>query len=262
MFSCPSGVSFGLAVGGFEASTPLAGVSRDAASGIYRPSTLAQWQTVFNVSNVAVTLVQANTWVWLCDEASGNLVDKINGLALAPNATPAYQQTVSGWTATAVKMTDGTANQRFSSTDTSLPDIGTENGSLLAIVKFDSVGGVRGVGALGTTRAGMRHTGASPRMVCNVTTTSGAQAVGTSVARPWWIQHDETGSTQELVTDQEKVAGVFDGGVTGKSIQVGGTDATPATANYLYLALFKGVPLTAAQRKAILQTLGYPSIPW
>lgn len=253
------GAQYGMGTGmGFTSQIP--GVARDSTSGIYVPNSTAQWTAFMSF----IGLATGNpSFVWLCDEPSGNLVDEVAALALAPNASPLYNQPVSGWTRPGVGTVAGTANQRFSSANAALPDILTTSALQISYVGVSATGAVRAIQSLGTTRLETRHTSVSPRLVAGATTGTGAATVGTQV-RPWVSSVNRVGLSEALYTDQEKVPiGVFDGTVTGKFLELGAASVTPASATYLYHVLFTGAAaqLTDGQLRTMLQGLGW-TIAW
>lgn len=258
------GLRSGLNPGGV--ADPMAGVSRDATSGIYCPATLAEWNTVLSVAGVPITLTASDLWIWLCDEPSGNLVDEVNGLALVPNASPLFSQAVTGWSRPFVGMADGTAGQRFASADASLPDLSTTSALLLQYVQITATpAGVRGVSDMGTTVTEARVTATpSARIVSGGNTASGASNVGTAV-RPWLNVFDQTVDANILYTDQDKMVPTFGATVTGKSLRFGATaSAAAGPMRQGYGALIQGTKAewTSSQAKAVLQTLNWAGIPW
>lgn len=237
----------------------IPGVSRDATSLIYAPASSAEW-TAFMSS---IGLATGNpSFLWLCQDASGNLADQIGGTALVPANAPTYSNAVPGWTRVAVGTVDATANQKFQSTAAALPDLSVTAALLLAYVGFaSSPAAIRGVLGMGTTMSDARHDTVHPRLVSGANSATGVQTLGTQ-ARPWVNKADVPGGANVLYTDQEKVVPAV-GALTGKSIQLGSTGAVPASAFYLYAALFTGAAaqLTDAQVKTLLQGLGW-TIPW
>lgn len=256
------GPKVGLAVGvsADELGTGgLAGVTRDATSGIYCPASAAEWSALMTAAGLAT----GNPgFLWLMQDASGNMTDQIGSVPLAPANAPSYQQTVAGWSRLAGMTTDG-VNQVWSSTSALLPDLSATSALLLAYVGFPvAPGAVRGV--LGTglaTSVDVRHTGVSPRILSGANTGNGAATIGSPV-RPWVARNNFTGSTTTLLTDQEKVVAAY-GTPAGKQVRIGATAAIAAGAQYLYAAMFIGAAaeLSDAQVKTLLSTLGW-SIPW
>lgn len=93
-------------------------VTQDATSGVFIPQSSSEW-TTFNA---------ANGWanpdhLYLFQEASGSILDKIGSSNLTVAGSPAYQQTVASWSTKALKFTEATNNQR--ATSTSITNINT-----------------------------------------------------------------------------------------------------------------------------------------
>lgn len=241
----------------------IAGVSRDAASQKYVPATAAEWTTFMS----AIGLATGNpSFLWLCQEAAGNLAETISGVAslTAANA-PSYQQAVAGWTRLSVSCGDGTA-KGFSSVDASLPDISVTSALLLAYASIDSIPaathGITGLGAVTTSEARALATNiASAHDGAN--NANGATDVGTGIIRPWALKHNVTGSASALYTDQDKVVPTFGGTATGKKTALMSTLVTTAPTHINYVVEFVGsaAELSDAQVKTLLQGLGW-TIPW
>lgn len=250
------------------ASDPMASVARDATSGIYCPATLAQWNTVLSVAGVPITLNAADLWIWLCDEGAGNLVDEVNALALAPNAAPSYSNVVAGWARPFVGMADGTAGQRFSSTDASLPDLSTTSALLLTYTQVTATpAGVRGVSDMGTTTTESRITTVpNARLVSGASPAANGASVNVGTAvRPWLHVFNQTIDDDTLYTDQDKIVATFGATVTGKAARLGATSgaaAGPLRHGYAVKIQGSKAEWTSTQSKAVLQTLGWAGISW
>lgn len=254
--SITSGVRSGVLSGVRSGLNPTLGAvaTSDATSGKYVPISAAEY-TALGLSTPAS--------IWLMQEAIGDLADSVGSITLTANNSPAYQQSVSGWTRKAVKLTDGTANQNFGSSAAGLPDISTTSALLLLYAEVSTIGSTRGVALLGTTTAELRAlTTPSYRMVSGGNLSTGVSNP-TGAVRPIVIKVDRTNSACVAYTDQEKLAPTFDAAMTGKQLVVGYTGGTPPTVAYLYGALFTGAAAekSDAQVKAMLQTLGW-TIPW
>lgn len=233
----------------------------DATSSKGVPNSSAQWSTV--ITDNALTNWSAPNSLFLCQEASGDLADSIGSITLTANATPVYAQAVSGWTRTAVGTTDGTANQRFRSTQAGLPDLGTTSMLVLAYVAVtNNPASTRGVMGIGNPagierRAAVGTTSSLARAVAGSTSTSATEG-GTAV-RPIIIKIDRTGSTALYYSNIEKLSPTF-GTPAGKLLDLGATiGASPATNRYLYAAMWSG---SAAERsdqdiRDLLEALGW-----
>ena len=103
-------------------------VTTDATSGGAIPQTAAEWTSLLSGHGINNPFL-----LYRCQEASGNLIDSISGVAqMGAVGSPSYQQTVAGWASKAVHITNGNC---FFNTDSSLPDISSTSVMLFAWVK-------------------------------------------------------------------------------------------------------------------------------
>jgi hypothetical protein len=248
------------------ASDPLATVSRDATSGIYTPASAAEWTKVLTAAAIASGGPGST---WLCQEASGNLADSIGSVTLTANGAVTYRGGVGGWTRLAAGIPAATA-ARFQAAAGIGPNPASTSvlwlGYILAAVTANN----RGIMTIGGAAAGTNCeaftliTTHFPRLTCVAVTADGASDP-TAAVRPWIIRYDRTNSRVNLYTNQEKVTGTYNAGVTDGNKGFGATAnaAVACTASLLYGACFSGAAaeLTDAQIKKLLQTLGW-TIPW
>ena len=87
-------LAIGVGADQLSAGAATVAVDQDATSGIYVPSSAAQF-TALGLPTPA--------HLHLCQEASGSLADTLGSMTLAANAAPAYQQTTSGWSRNSFK---------------------------------------------------------------------------------------------------------------------------------------------------------------
>lgn len=264
--SIRSGVRSALVSGvqsGLNPGTSAAAWSIDATSNKAAPASSSEWTTLI-ASSGSLSAWSAPNSLFLCQEASGNLADSIGSITLTANATPLYQQTVSGWTRKAVGTTDATASQRFRSTQVALPDLGTTSMLVLAYVAVENNPvAVRGVIGLGNP------SGIERRVATGATTSSLARAVAGSTVtsateggfgvRPLLVQIDRTGSAVAYYSDIEKLSPTF-GTPAGKLLDLGATvGVAPAANRYLYAAFWSGAAAerTSTEIRALLETLGW-----
>ena len=239
----------------------MAGVSRDASSGVYAPATAAEWQTAFAAAGISGG-TPSN--LWLLQEASGDLADSVGDGTLT-NASMSYQQSVSGWTRKAMTSPDLDAPyMMFNATGSSMPDLSAESGLLLTYAGITAAPAAdRCVLLLGGSNSrGIVTSGLAPKMNNGTNTATGAANVGTAV-RPWVLRHNVTASTSSVFTNQEKVAPTFAASAGGKKVFFNGAVETAAGAQFLYAACFKGssAELSDAQLRTLLQRLGW-SVAW
>jgi hypothetical protein len=262
------GLAVGLAADPLRApdespSGPLASVERVATSGIYCPANAAQWTTLMSVAGLSTGNPSS---AWLCQEANGNLADSIGSVTLTANATPLYQQVVSGWSRRGVGLNGGAA-QRFAAAAGVGPNPATTSvlwlfytsitatpGSVLTHISVSN----------GATNCVMNVT-TTPRLRC---TCAGVNVAGTvdptsAGIMPMALLYDRTNSRVSVFTSQEKIAGTYNSGVVDSLKGLGGMAATANTGQCVYGCVFSGAAaeLSDAQVKTMLTTLGF-TIPW
>lgn len=81
-------------------------VTRDGPQKVMRPASLAEWQAVGGG-------IPVPDYYWRYTEASGNVVDDVQGVAMTPSAAPLYGQAVTNWSSKGVGTVAGTTSQGF-----------------------------------------------------------------------------------------------------------------------------------------------------
>lgn len=242
---------------------PMAGVTRDATSGIYIPQTAGEWTTTLTAAGIASGGPAA---LWKFQDASGNPADSIGSFTLTATGTPSYQQAVAGWTSLSITFPDG-ATGALTTTAAGLPDISTTSILVLVYVRMPATApaGTRNVVTVGTvaatrTAAEILNT-PTLRAFTNANTAVGSNPVG--AVRPVVVQVNRTGSITAVYTDQDKLLPTFSAGTTGKAVVFGGSSNASAAQGYVYATMFSGAAadLSAGQVKTLLQILGW-AIPW
>lgn len=242
----------------------IAGVSRDASSGVYCPASAAEWTLLMAAAGLATGNPSA---LYLCQEAAANLADSIGTFTLAASGTGlVYQQAIAGWARKAFGTTSGGTGVA-ASVDIGLPNILTNSILLLGYVQPTTIATTRdimGAGAAATKiLASNLLTSGFARELCVANSASGAADTG-GVVRPWALGINRTAASTALYTNAEKIVPAFGATAAGQSITLGTLVAGCATARYLYLAAFfnAAAELTSAQVKTLLTTLGWAGIPW
>lgn len=238
-----------------DASDPLAGVTKDAASGIYTPASAAEWATLISVRGLSVAVPDA---LWLFQEASGNAADSIGGFTLtAGGAAASYQQSVSGWTRKAIAFAD-TATSFFFSTNASLPDVATQSMLTVIIAKSAHPSGQSRTithGSFGTANVLYMNV-ADSITVESSTTVNGAQsAIGQVI--PLGLRTNRTASSCVGFTHAEKVTPAFSSGISGKQITFGASATPPISILYGFQWNAANAEISDANYKAVLQAMGF-----
>lgn len=206
-------------------------------------------------------------YLWPVQEASGNLVPTIGNVlaALAANATPLYQQTVTNWTRKGVGTTDNTAGQRFGSTAAQLDVAAGQSMCFLFYASISLVGTPSNRRLGGRATNGIRITASTgvPITAHGGLTQAGAQNHADGVVRPWLWYRNATTNASGLMTNLEHIVGTHDESAIAATNWTIGADSTnlPPTARYLWAGMWIGAAAEAIAAKATLQTLGW-TIPW
>lgn len=227
------------------------------------PANLTEWNALLAAAGDATG---GPFLLWKADEASGDLADSIGSVVGTASGTGVtYQSIELGWAKRGL-LTAQSATGKFSTTDASLPDLGSDDILVLSLVNLLSAPSTfRNVTQVGTT------TNIGKIMVKNgplMSISSGANvATGlnnpTGRVRPLVYQHDKTNTVSRFASDDEILTPTQSATVTGKYLSfVGDTLLAPA-ARTLYLVAFKGAAArkTRTNIKNILTTAGW-SPPW
>ena len=239
----------------------LSAVTRDNSSGILVPRNALEWSIVLEVADVTSGGPSA---VWLLQETSGNPADSVGSFTLTAGASLSYQQSVTGWARKAIATPDGVFTS-MSNSSASLPDVATTSFAVLAYVSVSTVAAVRGLVSMGTPNFLVGAISATNKLSIRASgdgNTDGTETM-TGAARPIWLTMDRTASAETLVSDQEALTLPFTTNPNGKQVRLGAAATAAATCSYRYGAAFFGAAaeLTDAQRKRVLQTLGW-TVPW
>lgn len=218
-------------------------------------------------SFVALT-TRTPTHSYTCQEASGNLIDQIGAVNLVANATPLYQQSVSGWTRKGVGFNE-TLNQRFSVGAGVGPNPTLTPIAMLCYFTHRTPSTMRNIltisDAGGSARSCMLGgiTGLL-RTQCAATTNDGIVDHRDGAVHAGLLTYDAVGTNTNRYTDLEKDNGTFAVGVLDGVKGIGALSALNShIGEILALWIFDGVDaqFTDAQAKSMLQSLGW-IIPW
>lgn len=234
---------------------PLAGVTKDATSGKYWPSSATEWAKLLAVAG---DTSGGPSLLWNLQETGSptTVADAIGGFTGTVTAgTPAlsFGQAVAGWSRTAVVTADSTTGNILT-TSTSLPDLSTTSMLVLALVQPSKPSVSRHVLSIGTTAISADVT-ATPRPAINNGALTGGTHDPTGQVEPWWLLNDVTHSAQALFTLDDHIMATYSARA-GKSFKL---FATPPACSVLGLAAFFGsaAEKSAATIKAIDQTMAW-----
>jgi len=235
--------------------------SVDATSGKGVPANATEWGELITAESL--TNWSAPTSLYLCQEASSPLDDAIGAFDLtASGASNLYQQSVSGWSRLAVKLTDGATPGNWNSTSSSLPDMSTTSCLLLAYVAMPGTApaATRNFIILGAT--------ATPGVVIRLLSTGTLQVTsGTAVASanilgyvgPIVAMVDQTNNIVRVYTLTEKFTPTLSGTASGKALYLGSPNASP-NVGFLYAARWDGAIAERSEQDVadLFHALGWP----
>jgi hypothetical protein len=242
----------------------MAGVTQDATSGIYCPSTLSEWQTALVAAGISNTLTPFA--LHLCQDTSGNAADVTTNFPLTAANSPSYANVDAGWSRKSLGFADGSTSN-FNSASASLADPATTS---YMSISYNALTGTPAAfsrainriasGASATLEAKV-GTGPVSQLVAGATGYNGVQnPVAGNGFRPWVLQHDHTNSIQRVFNDLETVAASSFAALSGKAIAIGKSVATvSAPLHTNYVAWFSGAAaeITASQIRKLLVVLGW-----
>lgn len=260
-----SGLAAGIAADPISGVNPMSGVTQDATSLKYWPSSSAEWTTAL----AAAGITSGNpSNLWNCQDASTSLTDAIGAVALDTIAFGSFQQAVTGWTRKAFATTNDTALSRAS--NSTIGNVTTSSGLLLAYIGVptmaSSEASLMAIGGGADHRYAAMTTTPRNKAVDfgNTLSATGTAAPGTTV-HPVIVQVDRTAGAFRVITDQEVLAPAYVAPAASSSY-VGLGDAGVAVAAgavYLGACRFAGAAaeIPTAKIKTLFQMLGW-SVAW
>ena len=238
---------------GASAADPMSGVTRDATSNIYWPSSGAEWATAI----AALGFGGVPTYSYNCQDLAGNLAPAVGAVSLVADNTPTYQNVEPGWTR---KFVGGTASgAQFNG---NLGNPATTSIMFLAYIALTA--GVSTADVLGETdnngpkfqlvADNTKRVGAGGNIATGVTTTTGSVI-------PLIVQYDRTNTETVLYTLDEKITAVYSATAIGTLLRMvtGRAGGAGNLARYGALAEFTGseAEITPPQVKTMLTTFGW-----
>lgn len=255
-----SGVISGMRSGVNASKGGMSGVSRDATSSKYVPSTAGEWTATLAAASIGTGNPMST---WLLQEASGNPADSIGAVTLTATNAPGYQAAVAGWARKAVTWTDA-SNKQFTNF-AGVPNLSANSIALLGYFYTSNTPAanreIAGVGLATVTT--VRATTAQKYGVVD---SAGIAVDGTvnygAGVRPLLLVYNLTTSALLLYTDAEKITGVWNS-TSGGGVWIGGVTATSPAGGCLYAAMWSGTAaeFNDARARSLLQTLGW-TVAW
>lgn len=233
------------------ASAAPPGVTTDGPSNVYVPQSQADF-----------TALGLGTWtnLYLCQEASGNMLDTIGSVTLTAVGSPLYQQTVSGWTRKALEFNQAAA-QRFSVGAGSGPNPGSTSVAWLVYCKYTGTPSANRrlwcPSDIAVTNLQLVQTTANKaQLVCNSVGTNSVSSYNDSTVHPFLIVFDRTNLLVRLYTELEQVNGTYSALVADGTKGFGATSGTSCLAQVVWAAMTTGANAEALG-KTTLSTLGW-----
>lgn len=235
--------------------------------GIGFPQNATEWTAVIAATNLTLSASNqiTNGGPFRATDftvASGNATDLIGSVPLVASGTGAtYQTAVPGFSRTGISWADA-ATAKYSTTDTSLPDLSTTSALTLTYARQNTWPGTfRNVATLGVTtqfKISTKSTGFWDIFHGTSNNTIGT-AKPVAAVRPLIIQHNKTATTASFFSNQETFTVTWDPTVTGKGLAIGSIGNGGTNSVTMYEASFKGAAaeLTPTQIRALLKTLGW-----
>ena len=237
-------------------------VTRDAVSGWVIPQSAAEWTSLLTgtgLSNPA--------HLWLCQEASGTLADTIGSATLTLFGAGSYQQAVTGWSTTAVRLNG--VNDSFYAT--SILDLSANSAILFGFIKINAAPASPGqLFGIGNSSGGQQRRALVSAAPVYEVGGDGGQATGAGASdprgsvRPVCLRINRAAGYIKLTTDQETVTAAYTAPAgSGAEIDIGNNAiGTYIDASFLYLALWSGSAAEMADSDIamILDLMGPPAV--
>lgn len=225
----------------------------DGAAGAFAPASAAEF---------AALGIAAPSNLWQCQEASGNLADSIGSLTLTANATPTYQQSITGWARKALGFNE-TAAQRFQVTAGSGPNVATQSVAWLCYFLLSGTPGAQR--RILTAADGLATTGVLAtflttgriRMACVNVTADGTYDYRDSALHPLLLVYNRTGSLVRVFTDKEQVNGTYSAGAVDAAKGLGAAGAGNSLPGFIAWAFAAAGATAEGYGKTTLQQLGW-----
>lgn len=235
----------------------------DATSSIGRPITSAEWSALIAAHSLTangVTLDPPDN-LYLFDEASGAILDKIGSKNLTVGNSPSRGIAVTGWSATAIGASGAASTQTAS--NTTLPNINANDSACLGYIRYANGGTNReilsyGSAANNSVQARGGTTGIRKRTGAN---TANGASDHTGQVRPYLSTRDNA-SVDQLHTDIEKLSLTW-ASASGTTLTATFCSSADAgiSADFLYLAVWAGgvtpAAMTDTERSNLLSALGW-----
>lgn len=232
----------------------------DAIADWYIPSSNDQW---------AALGLDSPDHGWLCNEASGNLVDYNAGLTLTATTTPTYAQTTAYFTRPGVGLDDNTADRFIAGSGTGPGQTEDQLWLFLVSLRVEATaariigGAVRCASSTDNARVALSPSAGTNRLQLNLdaVTTTGSQdhAVGRHM---FALRYNPTITQCAAYSELEKVTAATPSfALVDGDKGIGGNTSADIVCHAAYLWRASKARKTDAEFKTLLQTLRI-TIPW
>ena len=215
----------------------------DATSSKGAPADATEWTALRTTESLSAW--SNPNYLWLCQEASGNLADSIASMTLTAGGSGlGYEAAVSGWSRKALTTTDGTGGRWQS---TSFDDISSDSVLVLLYARVDTIGANnRSLLEVGTSTDCRIRSLTTPARRASAGGNFADGGDHTGVVRAYVLRIDRAGTTVAVFTSGlSKLSPTWNTSITGGRIVLGGNSNTPSQNSYLYAAAWVGA---AAER--------------
>lgn len=244
-----SGLRSGLRSGLNPGSSSGPNVATDGPGAVYVPASGADFTALG---------LPTPGHLWLCQDTATGAAPTIGTVTLAENATPLYQQTVSGWTRKFLGTTEATVSQRFASTSAGLNVSAGQSFAFLVYASVDIATTQRRW--LGRALNGIRlNNGDTLATVHGGVSANGVETYTGATVYPWLWYRNATTDASGTMTNLEHVVGTHDESAISAVLFAFGPDASnaAATARYGWAGYWVGADAETIAAKATLTALGW-----
>lgn len=235
----------------------------DATSNRGRPITSAEWSALIAAHGLTAggATLDVPDHLFLFDEASGSILDKIGSKNLTVGNSPSRGIAVSGWTATAIGASGAGTTQTAS--NTTLPNINADEIACLGYIRYASGSTNREILALGGAAANSVQARGGTTGIRKRTGSNSANGSldHTGQVRPYLSSRSIAESTDLLHTNIEKLSLTW-ASASGTTLTATFCSSADVgiSADFLYLAVCAGgnwSRMTDEERAHLLSALGW-----
>lgn len=225
------------------------------------------WQIPTSSADLVALGETAIENIWLCQDASGNLVRAVGTIDLTASGTPVYQQSVTGWTRKAIGASDAVDSTFRRGSGVITP--ATTSVAWVGIFQFPTAPSAARVFLTSpvTNATGINlqllPTGRLRLSIANVTVDGSFDYVTDGLAHWIILAFNRTLGQIQVITDVENFFGTYTGSITDSSKGLGrdGSGTTPPAYRCLWLAAAVGNTSAERDWNTFLGRMGVTLVP-